>query len=68
MFLICADAIVPDSKILSWNHSVPAALWLMAPFDLLASLLAKHFGWRAIFITLGILATAAMLNALPRWR
>ncbi|OJT26179.1 chloramphenicol efflux MFS transporter [Archangium sp. Cb G35] len=200
MFLICADAIVPDSKILSWNHSVPAALLLMAPFDLLASLamdiylpvvpampgildtspaiiqltlslymavlglgqmvfgpvsdrigrrrvllggallfaaasfllagtsdavvfvglrlmqavgasaalvatfatvrdvyaerpegaviyslfsamlafvpalgpiagalLAKHFGWRAIFITLGILATAAMLNALPRW-
>ncbi|WNG59952.1 CmlA/FloR family chloramphenicol efflux MFS transporter [Archangium gephyra] len=200
MFLVCADAIVPDSKILSWNHSVPAALWLMAPFDLLASLamdiylpvvpampgilntspaiiqltlslymavlglgqmvfgpvsdrigrrrvllggallfaaasfllagtsdavvfaglrlmqavgasaalvatfatvrdvyaerpegaviyslfsamlafvpalgpiagalLAKHFGWRAIFITLGILATAAMLNALPRW-
>ncbi|MFP2925683.1 CmlA/FloR family chloramphenicol efflux MFS transporter [Pyxidicoccus sp. 3LG] len=200
MFLICADAIVPDSKILSWNHSVPAALWLMAPFDLLASLamdiylpvvpampgilntsptiiqltlslymavlglgqmvfgpvsdrigrrrvllggallfatasfllactsdaamfvglrlmqavgasaalvatfatvrdvyaerpegaviyslfsamlafvpalgpiagalLARHFGWRAIFITLGILATAAMLNALPRW-
>nr|WP_304528699.1 CmlA/FloR family chloramphenicol efflux MFS transporter [Archangium sp. Cb G35] len=31
------------------------------------ALLAKHFGWRAIFITLGILATAAMLNALPRW-
>lgn len=27
-----------DSKCLSWNHSVPAALWLMAPFDLLASL------------------------------
>ncbi|WP_201756642.1 CmlA/FloR family chloramphenicol efflux MFS transporter [Corallococcus silvisoli] len=200
MFLICADAIVPDPKSLSWNHSVPAALWLMAPFDLLASLamdiylpvvpamagildtsptliqltlslymavlglgqvvfgpvsdrigrrrvllggallfatasfllagtsnaalfvgfrllqavgasaalvatfatvrdvyaerpesaviyslfssmlafvpalgpvagalLAKHFGWRAIFITLGVLATAAMLNALPRW-
>lgn len=200
MFLICADAIVPDSKSLSWNHSVPAALWLMAPFDLLASLamdiylpvvpamagildtspsiiqltlslymavlglgqvvfgpvsdrigrrrvllggvllfatasfllagtssaalfvgfrlmqavgasaalvatfatvrdvyaqrpesaviyslfssmlafvpalgpiagalLAKHFGWRAIFVTLGVLATAAMLNALPRW-
>ncbi|ATB46922.1 CmlA/FloR family chloramphenicol efflux MFS transporter [Corallococcus macrosporus] len=38
MFLICADAIVPDSKSLSWNHSVPAALLLMAPFDLLASL------------------------------
>jgi DHA1 family florfenicol/chloramphenicol resistance protein-like MFS transporter len=38
MFLICADAIVPDSKTLSWKHSVPAALLLMAPFDLLASL------------------------------
>ncbi|NTX04486.1 CmlA/FloR family chloramphenicol efflux MFS transporter [Myxococcus sp. CA040A] len=38
MFLICADAIVPDPKTLSWKHSVPAALWLMAPFDLLASL------------------------------
>lgn len=38
MFLICADAIVPDYKTLSWKHSVPAALWLMAPFDLLASL------------------------------
>ncbi|WP_225888797.1 CmlA/FloR family chloramphenicol efflux MFS transporter [Myxococcus xanthus] len=38
MFLICADAIVPDFKSPSWNHAVPAALLLMAPFDLLASL------------------------------
>ncbi|GHG74411.1 chloramphenicol efflux pump [Comamonas sp. KCTC 72670] len=38
MFLICADSIVPDSKPLSWNHALPAALLLMAPFDLLASL------------------------------
>ncbi|NOK33940.1 CmlA/FloR family chloramphenicol efflux MFS transporter [Corallococcus exercitus] len=38
MFLICADAFMSHSKTLSWNHSVPAALLLMAPFDLLASL------------------------------
>ncbi|MGE6757345.1 CmlA/FloR family chloramphenicol efflux MFS transporter [Corallococcus interemptor] len=31
------------------------------------ALLAKHFGWRALFVTLGVLATAAMLHALPRW-
>jgi len=31
------------------------------------ALIAGHFGWRAIFIALGILAAAAMLNALPRW-
>ncbi|RKI05391.1 CmlA/FloR family chloramphenicol efflux MFS transporter [Corallococcus sp. AB038B] len=38
MFLICADAFMSDPKALSWNLSVPAALLLMAPFDLLASL------------------------------
>ncbi|MHA7629334.1 CmlA/FloR family chloramphenicol efflux MFS transporter [Corallococcus sp. M7] len=31
------------------------------------ALLARHFGWRAIFVTLGVLATAALLQALPRW-
>ncbi|WP_323390038.1 CmlA/FloR family chloramphenicol efflux MFS transporter [Myxococcus qinghaiensis] len=31
------------------------------------ALLAKHLGWRAIFVTLGLLATVALLNALPRW-
>ncbi|RKH78775.1 CmlA/FloR family chloramphenicol efflux MFS transporter [Corallococcus sp. AB045] len=38
MILICADAFMSDPKVLSWNHTVPAALLLMAPFDLLASL------------------------------
>ncbi len=38
MLLICAESIVPDSKPSSWNHSLPTALLLMAPFDLLASL------------------------------
>ncbi|WP_208721533.1 CmlA/FloR family chloramphenicol efflux MFS transporter [Corallococcus aberystwythensis] len=31
------------------------------------ALLAKQFGWRAIFVTLGVLAALAMLQALPRW-
>ncbi|MBE1204258.1 CmlA/FloR family chloramphenicol efflux MFS transporter [Aminobacter carboxidus] len=31
------------------------------------ALIAHGLGWRAIFVTLGILALAAMLNALPRW-
>lgn len=31
------------------------------------ALLSRHFGWRAIFVTLGVLATAALLQALPRW-
>ncbi|TSE13182.1 CmlA/FloR family chloramphenicol efflux MFS transporter [Mesorhizobium intechi] len=31
------------------------------------ALIAKGFGWRAIFVTLGILAVAATLNAWPRW-
>jgi DHA1 family florfenicol/chloramphenicol resistance protein-like MFS transporter len=32
------------------------------------ALIANSFGWRAIFVTLGILAVAATLNAWPRWR
>lgn len=32
------------------------------------ALVAHGFGWRAIFVTLGILAVAATLNAWPRWR
>lgn len=32
------------------------------------ALLANHFGWQAIFLTLGVLAIAATANALPRWR
>jgi DHA1 family florfenicol/chloramphenicol resistance protein-like MFS transporter len=31
------------------------------------ALIAKGFGWRAIFVTLGILAAAATLNASLRW-
>ncbi|AKQ67560.1 Bicyclomycin resistance protein [Myxococcus hansupus] len=31
------------------------------------ALLAKHFGWRAIFLTLGILGLLALLQALPKW-
>ncbi|MBN9686985.1 MULTISPECIES: CmlA/FloR family chloramphenicol efflux MFS transporter [unclassified Corallococcus] len=31
------------------------------------ALLARHFGWRALFVTLGVLATAALLQALSRW-
>lgn len=32
------------------------------------ALIANGFGWRAIFVALGILAVAATLNAWPRWR
>ncbi|RWL86787.1 MAG: CmlA/FloR family chloramphenicol efflux MFS transporter [Mesorhizobium sp.] len=32
------------------------------------ALIANSFGWRAIFVTLGILAAVATLNAWPRWR
>ncbi len=32
------------------------------------ALLANHFGWQAIFLTLGVIAIAATANALPRWR
>ena len=31
------------------------------------ALIAQGLGWRAIFVTLGVLAVVAMLNALPRW-
>ncbi len=31
------------------------------------ALIADHFGWRAIFLTLGGLAAAATLNAWPKW-
>ncbi|RUU06385.1 CmlA/FloR family chloramphenicol efflux MFS transporter [Mesorhizobium sp. USDA-HM6] len=31
------------------------------------ALIANSVGWRAIFVTLGILAAAATLNALPKW-
>ncbi|MDR7223524.1 DHA1 family florfenicol/chloramphenicol resistance protein-like MFS transporter [Aminobacter aminovorans] len=31
------------------------------------ALIAHGLGWRAIFATLGVLAVAATLNALPRW-
>lgn len=31
------------------------------------ALIANHFGWRAIFLTLGILTLAAILNAALRW-
>jgi DHA1 family florfenicol/chloramphenicol resistance protein-like MFS transporter len=31
------------------------------------ALIAERFGWRAIFVTLGVLAAAAMLHALLRW-
>ncbi|RUU94257.1 MFS transporter, partial [Mesorhizobium sp. M6A.T.Cr.TU.017.01.1.1] len=31
------------------------------------ALIADNFGWRAIFLTLGVLATAATLNAWPKW-
>ncbi len=32
------------------------------------ALIAEHFGWRAIFITLGLLAAVALAQALPRWK
>ncbi|KOF14451.1 MFS transporter [Ensifer adhaerens] len=32
------------------------------------ALIAGHFGWRAIFVTLGVLAIAASAYAMPRWR
>ena len=32
------------------------------------TLIARQFGWRAIFVSLGVLAVAAVLNAHPRWQ
>lgn len=32
------------------------------------ALIADGFGWRAVFVALGALAVAALLNALPNWR
>lgn len=34
---------------------------------ILGALIADGFGWRAVFVTLGVLAVAAVLNALPGW-
>ena len=31
------------------------------------ALIAEHFGWRAIFVVLGVLAIMATLHALPKW-
>lgn len=31
------------------------------------AIIATHFGWRAIFLTLGLLGLVATLNAWPRW-
>ena len=31
------------------------------------ALIARGFGWQAIFVALGVLACAAVLNAVPRW-
>lgn len=31
------------------------------------TIIATRFGWRAIFVTLGLLGLAAMLNAWPKW-
>lgn len=33
----------------------------------IGALLADSFGWRSIFVTLGVLAVLAILHALPRW-
>lgn len=35
---------------------------------IVGALIAGHFGWRAIFVTLGVLAIAASAHAMPRWR
>ncbi|MGO4837645.1 Bcr/CflA family efflux MFS transporter, partial [Rhizobiaceae sp. 2RAB30] len=32
------------------------------------ALIAEQFGWRAIFVTLGLLAAVALAQALPRWK
>ncbi|WP_419145213.1 CmlA/FloR family chloramphenicol efflux MFS transporter [Myxococcus stipitatus] len=34
---------------------------------IIGALLARHSGWRAIFLTLGTLATGALVNAFARW-
>ncbi|TWG90667.1 DHA1 family florfenicol/chloramphenicol resistance protein-like MFS transporter [Mesorhizobium sp. J18] len=31
------------------------------------AVVAEHLGWRMIFVTLGVLALLALLNAIPRW-
>ncbi|WP_338868484.1 CmlA/FloR family chloramphenicol efflux MFS transporter [Myxococcus stipitatus] len=57
----------PESATLYSTFSAMLA-FVPALGPIAGALLARHFGWRAIFITLGILAVAATLNALPRWR
>ncbi|QSQ17513.1 CmlA/FloR family chloramphenicol efflux MFS transporter [Myxococcus landrumensis] len=57
----------PESATLYSTFSAMLA-FVPALGPIVGALLARHFGWRAIFITLGLLAAAATLNALPRWR
>ncbi|WP_256571248.1 CmlA/FloR family chloramphenicol efflux MFS transporter [Myxococcus guangdongensis] len=56
----------PESAVI---YSLFSAMLAFVPAlgPIVGALLARHFGWRAIFITLGVLATAAVLNAWPRW-
>ncbi|WP_425537988.1 CmlA/FloR family chloramphenicol efflux MFS transporter [Myxococcus stipitatus] len=56
----------PESATLYSTFSAMLA-FVPALGPIAGALLAKHFGWRAIFVTLGLLAAAATLNALPRW-
>ncbi|MFY1832353.1 CmlA/FloR family chloramphenicol efflux MFS transporter [Myxococcus fulvus] len=56
----------PESAVI---YSLFSAMLAFVPAlgPIVGALLARHFGWRAIFLTLGILATAAVVNAWPRW-
>nr|BDT35949.1 CmlA/FloR family chloramphenicol efflux MFS transporter [Myxococcus sp. MH1] len=56
----------PESAVI---YSLFSAMLACVPAlgPIVGALLARHFGWRAIFITLGGLATAAVVNAWPRW-
>lgn len=53
------------SVIYSLFSSILAFVPALGPIA--GSVIAKDFGWRAIFITLGILAVAALINAVPNW-
>lgn len=56
----------PESAVI---YSLFSAMLAFVPAlgPIAGALLMQRFGWRAIFITLGILSTAALLQALPRW-
>ncbi|WP_426757386.1 CmlA/FloR family chloramphenicol efflux MFS transporter [Myxococcus sp. Y35] len=57
----------PESAVIySLFSSMLAFVPALGP--IVGALLSKHFGWRAIFLTLGVLGTMALLQAFPKWQ